>query len=330
MIAAVESDSEGFVLAVAGAFGMALLLWSVLRVLGERLRGLFPLQAALLSILAWPLLIPAKCMGLRALALVLCIELWFKMIDFARQAAIDRTVAGFAAYSRFLIPFPALLVTFGRRNNRLPHRTGLGTEILRVGVGVVLFGLGFALVHFANGLPLLRSSFILDHVVKVSIFVLTIEGLSWALYCAERLTGFDTELPIRLQFLSRSVGEFWNRYNVRIHEWFENNVFRPAGGRRNPVRGLILVFLISGTFHELGMAIAISRFEGYQLAFFAIQAPAVLLSHRLNRFAKRHGVLGRMIAHGSTLIWMFASSVLFFHGVNRIFPFFYSAEPLLP
>jgi hypothetical protein len=31
-----------------------------------------------------------------------------------------------------------------------------------------------------------------------------------------------------------------------------------------------------------------------------------------------------------TAFWMYATSILFFHGVDRIFPFVYASDPWLP
>lgn len=317
-------------LSLAGEYGCALAYWGFLKFLPDRFRCVPLLQAGLLFILAFPLIIPPERMGLRALALVLGIELWFKMGDFTRHVSARSHIPSFLQYCRFLLPFPFMLVVFEKCNLKRSHPPALARLLCRIILGAAGFGAGFALVHWANGFALLRSSFALDHLVKVSIFVLTLEGLSLALHGVERIVGINTTPIIQHQLLSRSVGEFWSRYNTRVHDWFVNNVYRPAGGLRHPIRSLCLVFLVSAIFHEIGMGIATSRFDGYQFTFFAIQAPGVLLSHRLHRFARGRGLPGRVITHTFTLAWMLASSVLFFHGVNRIFPFFYSAEPWLP
>ena len=126
------------------------------------------------------------------------------------------------------------------------------------------------------------------------------------------------------------ASEFWRRYNYRIHDWLYRNVFQVTGGRRAPVRSMVLVFLVSGVFHELMFGIATSRFTGYQLAFFALQAPAALASGRLERLARRGGVAGKVIAHGSTILFLAVTSVLFFDGVGKVFPFIYASESPLP
>ncbi len=140
------------------------------------------------------------------------------------------------------------------------------------------------------------------------------------LYGLERLAGFDTRPIVRNAFLARTVAEFWCRFNGRMHAWYRRNVFRPSGGWHAPARATALVFLVSGLHHELMFGIATSGFTGYQLAFFLVQAPAVLASGRLERLARRGGLAGKVAAHGITILFLSVTSVLFFHGVSRVFP----------
>ena len=77
-------------------------------------------------------------------------------------------------------------------------------------------------------------------------------------------------------------------------------------------------------------ALATSRLTGYQFVFFAIQGPAALASGRLERLARRGGIAGKIAAHGATILFLAATSVLFFDGVSRIFPFIYASRSLLP
>jgi hypothetical protein len=147
-----------------------------------------------------------------------------------------------------------------------------------------------------------------------------IESISRVLYGFERLAGFDTSPIIRNAYLSRTVSEFWQRYNYRLHDWLYRNVFQAAGGRRAPARSVLLVFVFSGVFHEAAFALATSRLTGYQFAFFAIQGPAVLASRHLERLSRGGAIAGRIMAHGVTILFLSVTSVLFFHGVSEVFP----------
>lgn len=202
--------------------------------------------------------------------------------------------------------------------------------MLQVALAAVLFAAGFGLVHLASQFAVIRDCFPLDHAVKFLIFLLAVESLSRMLYGLERLAGFDTTPLLRNSFLSRTVADFWRRFNTRVHSWFQYNVFRYSGVRRAPVRGVLLCFFLSGILHELMFGIATSRFDGCQFTFFMLQAPAVLASRPLERLAMRGGLFGKVMAHGLTFVWMMVTSVFFFRGVDRVFPFFYASQPWLP
>ena len=282
------------------------------------------------ALLACPLLIPAEQVVMRALAAVLCVDLFFKVIEVARHTRRAARTIGPPEYLRVLIPFPVFLVMLDRRTDRRERTWPVPLELLRLLLGGAIFAAAVALTLAAMHSRLLRSSFALDHALKVFLFLIAIESLSQALLGLERLCGFDTAPIIDRAYLSRTPAEFWIRYNQRVHEWLYRNVFLPAGGRRAPMRGVIAVCVASAALHELMFGIATSRFDGYQAAFFLLQAPAVLCSRWLERLANRGGPLGSALARGLTIIWMATTSILFFHGVDRVFPFVYASEPWLP
>ena len=320
------NDLLKLLLSILGAFGFAAAMWPML-LRGPKSPRILVKAGCTILVMLFPLIIPAERIGLRALALLVCIELWFKMVDYSRQ---KKRPDSFSRYLRFLIPFPSLLVVLSERDRRLPSMRSRWPDVFSVIFGGACFGSGFLLLKAATSVAAVQTSFVLDHCLKVAIFVFTIEGLSRLIRGIERLAGYDVAPLMDRHFLAQSVGEFWCRYNTRVHMWSYLNVFQPAGGLRSPVKGLFWVFFVSALFHELGFGIATSRFDGYQFTFFMLQWPAVLLSRRLYRWANRVGTFGKVMTHGSTVLWMTVSSVFFFHGVNRVFPFFYVSDPLLP
>ena len=90
------------------------------------------------------------------------------------------------------------------------------------------------------------------------------------------------------------------------------------------------MFLVSGLFHEVMFAMAISRLTGYQFAFFVIQGPAALASGHLERLARRGRIAGKVAAHGATTLFVAVTSVLFFDRVSEVFPFVYASRSPLP
>jgi hypothetical protein len=308
-----------FLLAIAAAYGCALAIPLVAR----RSQGLFLTEAtacAAAGCLACPLLIPRDHVGLRAAAVFASIELTFKIADFLKRhcGVWDRQIA--RQYSWFLVPFPALAVVYPDHKRRLTRPDRPWPHVLRIVVGSACVAAGLVLVNSLSMAPAIRTSPSLVHIVRVLIFVPVIEALSRVLYGLERLAGFDTTPLIRNAYLSRTVSEFWQRYNYRLHDWLYRHIFQATGGRRSPVRSMLLVFVFSGVFHEAAFALATSRLTGYQFAFFAIQGPAAITSRHLERLARRGGIAGRMLAHAVTILFLSVTSVLFFHGVSEIFP----------
>lgn len=322
------NSAGSLLLALAVAYGCALVA-PLLRLASRRKPAVLAAWCLVPLVLACPLLIPSANVGLRAASAVISGDIVFKMADtFRRWDRLDRrTVLG--NYYSLLIPFPAFAVLDPDHRRRLRHPENPWPHVLRVAVGTAgVLGAVLALRALSNTVPI-RSSFALDHATMLLAFVVGIESLSRALYGLEHLAGFDTTPIIRNIYLSRTVAEFWQRYNHRIHDWLDRNVFRPTSGRHAPARSVVLVFLVSGVFHELMFGIATSRFTGYQLAFFTLQAPAVLASGRLERLARRGGLAGKTVAHGTAILFLAVTSVLFFDGVARVFPFIYaSGSPL--
>jgi hypothetical protein len=281
-------------------------------------------------VLVCPLLIPSANVGLRAASAFASGEIIFKIVEYFRHLGKAKQSMVLRDYYRFLIPFPVLAAIYPDHKRRLLRPESRRPEILRVLAGIIGFILALLAVRTLSSFALLRSSFALNHAIMLLIFVLAIESLSRALYGLERLAGFDTRPIIQNAYRSRTVSEFWRRYNYRVHDWLYRNVFQTTGGRHAPVRSLLLVFLVSGLFHEVMFALATSRLTGYQFAFFSIQGPAALASGHLERLARRGGMVGKMTAYGATILFLAVTSVLFFDGVRKIFPFIYASPSPLP
>jgi len=277
-----------------------------------------------------PLLIPASAIVWRALAAIACLEFAFKMLDYRRQFLARRvgdSPADRRRYVEFLTPFfPPFLVTWGLRDRRKPTALS-GDRVAWLGLGGALVAGGFLVLGLRSRFSLPFESFAVDHAIVFVAFLLAIEGLSLALTQMERLAGFDIPPLVRGMLRSRTPAEFWMRYNTRVHRWLRDNVFVPAGGSWRPAWGALFTFFVSALLHEVAFAVATSVLDGRQFAFFFLQAPAALLSPALERVAKKGGLAGRVFAHAVTILWFYLTSILFFHGVQRVFPFLY-ARPI--
>jgi uncharacterized membrane protein YsdA (DUF1294 family) len=316
-------------LAILSAYGFAVVAPLLRYWLGGRL-GAGAGWCVVPVIPACSLLIPSALVGLRAASAFAVVEIAFKMVEYFRQWDTVKRRIVLREYYRFLIPFPVLSVVYPDHQQRLRRPESPWPQLLRLCGGITGFILALQAIRFLSGNALFRSSFALNHLVVLLVFVVGIESLSRALCGLERLAGFDTTPIIHNAYRARTVSEFWRRYNYRIHDWLYRNVFQATGGRRAPARSLLLVFLVSGLFHEAMFALATSRLTGYQFAFFTIQGPAALASGPLQRLAKRGGMAGKIAAHGATILFVGVTSVLFFDGLSKIFPFIYVSRSPLP
>ena len=311
-----------FLLSVTISYSCALAFGSAPRKFPSCFRSGF----VVIAVLACPLLIPANEIILRAVAALVSGDLAFKVVDMSRLESTNDVPLRFSEFWRFMIPFPFLLVVFQQKQKRLSHADCRWTNISRAIAAMLICAFSIGFMHVASLLTVVKTSFFCDHVVKVSAFVLLLEALSRFLYRLERLFGYDTVPIVNQIFKARTVAEFWQRYNTRVHSWFYYNVFRRTRFRHSPALSVSLVFLVNGFLHELMFGIATSKFDGYQMTFFLAQIPAVLTSRRLRRFAVRNGATGAALAHVFTISWMLATTMFFFHGVNRIVPIYTAAS----
>jgi alginate O-acetyltransferase complex protein AlgI len=68
-----------------------------------------------------------------------------------------------------------------------------------------------------------------------------------------RLFGFSIMQNFATPYFSRDIGEFWRRWHISLTTWFRDYVYIPLGGsrgsRRERIRNVLIVFLISGFWH---------------------------------------------------------------------------------
>jgi D-alanyl-lipoteichoic acid acyltransferase DltB (MBOAT superfamily) len=157
------------------------------------------------------------------------------------------------------------------------------------------------------------SPFAIEHVVKVtSLFAMLIPG-GVAYSAAWRLSGHPALEMMVHPYVSRTPAEFWRRYNLPAQQFFYERVFKPSGGRRHPIRGTLLTFLVSALIHELLFAVVLLRVEGYQTAFFMLQGLVVAATMRFR--PRGWWSLPGWLA---TVAFMYTSSVLFFASFESV------------
>jgi hypothetical protein len=108
-----------------------------------------------------------------------------------------------------------------------------------------------------------------------------------------------------------------------MQQFFWEDVVKPAGGLRAPIRTTLLVFTLSAILHEYLFGIAIGSVQGYQTAFFLLQGVAVAATARIKPTGWRAAPWP-----AGTLVFNLLSSVLFFASMNGLVPFYSRALPL--
>ncbi len=316
------TNAQSFLLSIAAIHAVAA---TAALLLQTRLRALA--FTGSIAVLFCPLLIPPDAPFIRAAASILSIDSMFRLIELARQTKTQPMPL--KARLRFLAPFPIFVALVDQKARARRPGTGFARDWLRLVCG----GLGFAVCWWTLKAcadnAALRANHFLDHTLKLILFVIAVESGARALCGLERIAGCRTRPMVRRTWLSMTPAEFWRRWNDRVHHWLYRHVFQACGGAEKPARAVWCVCLFSGAFHELMFGVATSRFDGYQLAFFTMQAPAIMVSGRLKAFA-RGGLLRATVVRGVTILWFWATSLLFFHGIDRVVPIFYTSSPWLP
>ena len=71
-----------------------------------------------------------------------------------------------------------------------------------------------------------------------------------------RIFGFEFEKNFDFPYLATSIGDFWRRWHISLHEWFKEYIYIPMGGNRNgqlrSLLGVLVVFVVSGIWHGAG------------------------------------------------------------------------------
>jgi hypothetical protein len=130
------------------------------------------------------------------------------------------------------------------------------------------------------------------------------------------IAGFSGPPILRTPIAATSVADFWaRRWNVIVHEWLRQFIFRPFARRGRPSLGILCAFFVSGVLHGWIALIALDWFAATTMtAFFLIQGPLVLLEHKL-----RIHTWPTEWARAWTLTAILATSPLLLEPVLRLF-----------
>ena len=295
----------------------ALLIWLLVHLLAGAMRATLALprrpRFVVLTLAGTacffaPLLLPTDPLGPLIFAAVTCPVMALKLIDLHVAAAWWR--ARPARLWWIWLPMPFVLVL--RRHLEEPRRPRAESARLLLR-GALEVALGLYVLEHLGGWHLPTW---LDHVVRaLAFYAIAFDG-GFVVVCASlRLLGIHVMDFCRHPILSVTPADFWRRYNRPGGRFLYEDVFLPTGGRAHPLRGTLLVFAANGVMHEALSFLFVRELLGYQLAFFALHAAAVVLSFRIR--PRGRGVwLGRAL----TFAFVMATSVLFLANLDAIRP----------
>ena len=305
-----------FAVAVAMVVAAAVLFWVALGT-ARRVR-VVALVVLIAAALAAPLVVPGEARLLRCLAAIAAVTAALHMWDVHLGAG--RGVR--PGLAEFLALLPNLFGLVHRRLEDAPRPT-TREEIRSIAWCAAGAGAAVVALRAAFAVDWTRWGFALEHSVKVVLFFLVIVPLVGALGSGWRLLGGRGLDFMDNPFAARTPADFWRRYNRPVHQALWEDVFVPAGGRRRPVVGALLVFVVSAAVHEYVFAVPVGRVQGYQTAFFLLQGIAVAATMRM-----RPRGWAAAAAVAMTFAFNLATGVLFFASVNGVVPFYQNAAPL--
>ena len=94
-----------------------------------------------------------------------------------------------------------------------------------------------------------------------------------------KLFGINLMINFNQPYLSTNIRNFWHNWHISLSEWFRDYLYKPLGGDRKGLKRLLLnillVFVISGLWHGVGLTFII---WGFIHGFF-------IIIYRLNNIA---------------------------------------------
>ena len=196
-------------------------------------------------------------------------------------------------------------------------------ELRRAALGGLAAGAAASVFLATFVIDWTRYNFAAEHAVKVVTLFLALVPLANFSASLWRLAGGRGRDFMDNPFAARTPADFWRRYNRPVHQFLEQDVFTPAGGRRSGFRAAVAAFVASALIHEYVFFVPVGRVQGYQTAFFLVQGLAVAATLHLHP----RGVAA-VASVALTLVFNLVTGVLFFASVDEILPFYENAVPV--
>jgi hypothetical protein len=306
----------GLVLAAALQLGAAVAFIQFLDrpLLARRIALIVALTVVLLA----PFVIPSAGRTLRFITSCASVIIVMKLWDLYTHV---RTGAAISA-SR-LMPFLLNAFSVVLRKEDHERRPPRQRVLADLAYGMIGSLLGLTAVVILPLIPWSDYSLLVEHSIKAMVVFLAILAWFRMTIAVIRLLGGTmrdfSDAPLR----AVTPADFWRRYNRVFHQYFHENVFKRAGGRRSAAAVALLIFLLSAAIHEYVFGIAIGRVQGFQTTFFVLQGVAVAATLRV----RPKGRLRVAVWTTATLTFNLFTSIFFFLSFHAIAPLYTNPLP---
>lgn len=302
--------TRDLLLSLAFTFGSGLAFFAALS--WPRLARQIAFALLFAAVVCSPLIVPPQARLLRLIAMLCTVTVAVRLYDAHAGAAGGFVPAGWIYAISLFHPF-ALVLRRVLREKRPSRRSDLLQTLVCTVGGIA----SVALIAWVFWIDWRRLPFVAEHCAKAISLFLMIQFLPNALASAFRLINIPATNFAGPFFLARTPAEFWRLYNCPASQFFEEYIFKPAGGRAHVFAATFVTFLFSGLLHEYVFDIPASRVLGWQMVFFTVQGLAVLATIRL-RPRGWVALPARML----TFAFNLASVWLFLICVNELLPFY--------
>lgn len=264
-----------------------------------------------------PLWIPSTAPAIRFLAslnaAVVCLKLFDLHVGAGRGCQ-----PGFRTFLVFLTNFTTMVL----RRPEVRPRPGRRQTLLRLSKLLAGLSTSSAVLIWSFVADWSTHSFILEHAIKATAVFFVVTFSMAMLVAIQRATGAMVRDFTNAPLTARSPADFWRRYNLILGQLLYEDVFKLVGGRRSPIRGILVAFLVSALVHEYIFSIAIGQVQGFQTLFFLLQGSAVAATARVK---PRGGQAIPWVV--GTFAFNLFSSVLFFASCQGLVGFYAGGLP---
>lgn len=177
----------------------------------------------------------------------------------------EKHLGYFALYVAY---FPQLVAgpieRFSRLTTQLKQHHTFSYDNLKNGLRLILYGLFIKMVIADNLSPLVdkiyenptsfnslavaKGTFLYSYQIYSDFFGYSIIAIGSALIMGVKIID-----NFKTPYLSRSIGEFWQRWHISLSTWFRDYLYLPLGGNRVDklkwTLNIMVVFTVSGLWH---------------------------------------------------------------------------------